>query len=271
VGALWPLPLGPAAMAGAPLRWQLWGYGWELVVTLVAAMFILVRINRHEHYVPSDALQHTVLEKPPYTPQGSEERKMAMKHLSRTSLAWYPLALALALLLLWGAGSRQETPRAPAVAVTIIQVTPRAIPIYKEYPGATDATETAAIRARVDGFIEQRLFEPGQLVKAHQLLYVLDQGLYHAEVQKTKAAVAKAEAELRFVKDKEGVEVLRSESRLTQSRAALVKVDWDVTRYRSMVKQEAAPQQDLDVALAQQQVLREDVNLRKAESDQTKL
>jgi membrane fusion protein (multidrug efflux system) len=169
-----------------------------------------------------------------------------MKHLSRASLSWYPLALALALSLLWGAGSSQETPRAQAVAVTVIQVTPRAIPLYKEYPGSTDATETTAIRARVDGFVEQRLFDTGQLVKANQLLYVLDQGLYHAELQKAKAAVAKAEAELRAVKDNEAVEVLRAESRLTQSRAALVKVDRDVTRYRSMVKQEAAPQQDLD-------------------------
>lgn len=196
---------------------------------------------------------------------------MAMKHLSRTSLAWYPLALALALLLLWGTGSGQETPRAPAVAVTVIQVTPRAIPLYQEYPGTTEASETVAIRARVDGFIEQRLFDAGQLVKANQLLYVLDQGLHQAELQKTQAAVAKAEAELRFVKDKESVEVLRSESRLTQSRAALVKVDRDVTRYRSMVQKEAAPQQDLEEALAQQQVLREDVNLHKAEVEQTKL
>jgi membrane fusion protein (multidrug efflux system) len=194
-----------------------------------------------------------------------------MKHLSRTSLVWSPLALALALLLLWETGSSQETPRAPAVAVTVIQVTPRAVPLYQEYPGATEATETVAIRARVDGFIEQRLFDAGQLVTADQLLYVLDQGLHQAELQKTKAAVAKAEAELRFVKDKEAVEVLRSESQLMQSRAALVKVDRDVTRYRSMVQKEAAPQQDLDEVLAQQQVLREDVNLRKAEAEQTKL
>jgi membrane fusion protein (multidrug efflux system) len=203
---------------------------------------------------------------------------MAMTLLSRTSLSWYPWALALALWLLWGAGctevksaSRQETPTAPAASVTIVQVNPRAVPVYKEYTGSTDATETAEIRARVDGFIEQRLFDAGQLVKANQLLYVLDQGIYRAEWQKTKAAVAKAEADLRFATEREGVEVLRAESRLTQSRAALVKADRDVARYRSLVKQEAAPQQDLDVALAQQQVLREDVNLRKAELEQTKL
>jgi membrane fusion protein (multidrug efflux system) len=181
-------------------------------------------------------------------------------------------------MLLWGVGctevnpaSRQETPSAPAVSVVVIQVTPRAIPTYNEYTGTTDAAETAEIRARVDGFIEQRLFEAGQLVKANQPLYMLDQGIHQAELQMPKAAVAKAEAELRLATEKEGVEVLRAESRMTQSRAALVKADRDVARYRSLVKQEAAPQQDLEVALAQQQVLRDDVSLRKAELEQSKL
>lgn len=199
-----------------------------------------------------------------------------MKKLSRTSLSWYRLGIALSLLLLCGAGcnevksaSKQETPSAPAVSVTVIQVNSRSVPIYSEYTGTTDATETAEIRARVDGYIEQRLFDAGQIVKADQLLYVLDQRTYNAELQRAKAGVAKAEADLRFAK--EGVEVLRAESRLAQSRAGLVKVDQDVARYRPLVKQEAAPQVDLDTALAQQQVLREEVNARKAELDQTKL
>ena len=184
--------------------------------------------------------------------------------------------VALSLWLIWGAGctevkseSQQETSNAPAVSVTVIQVSPRTIPIYNEYTGTTDATETAEIRARVDGYIEQRLFDAGQLVKPNQLLYVLDQRTYRAELQKAQAAVAKAEADLRFAK--EGVEVLRAESRLAQSRAALVKADQDVARYRPLVRQEAAPQQDLDAALAQQQVLREEVNARKAKLAQTKL
>ena len=166
-----------------------------------------------------------------------------MQHLSRTSPSWYPWALPLSLWLLLGAGytevksaSRQETPRAPAVSVTVIQVNPMAIPIYNEYTGTTDATGTAEVRARVDGYIEQQLFDTGQLVKAKQLLYVLDQRLSSAEVQKTKAAVAKAEVELRFAKEKEGVEVLHAESRLAQSRAPLVKADQDVAHYRAAVQ-----------------------------------
>jgi RND family efflux transporter MFP subunit len=201
---------------------------------------------------------------------------MATMQLSRTSLSWCLLAATLSFWLLWGAGctevksaSTQETPSAPAVSVTVIQVSPRTIPIFNEYTGTTDATETAEIRARVDGYIEQRLFDAGQLVKPNQLLYVLDQRTYRAELLKAKATVAKAEADLQFAK--EGVEVLRAESRLAASQAALVKADQDVARYRPLVKKEAAPQIDLDTSLAQQQVLREEVNARKAELTQTKL
>jgi membrane fusion protein, multidrug efflux system len=204
---------------------------------------------------------------------------MATTQLSRagfTWYSWYALTVVSVLLLIVAAGctevksaSQQETSSTPAVSVTVIQVSPRTIPFYSEYTGTTDATETAEIRARVDGYLEQRLFDAGQLVKASQLLYVLDQRTYSAELQKTKAAVLKAEADLRFAK--EGVEVLRAESRLAQSRAALIKADQDVARYRPLVRQEAASQQDLDSALAQQQVLREEVNARKAELEQTKL
>jgi membrane fusion protein, multidrug efflux system len=172
---------------------------------------------------------------------------MATRPLSRTSLSWYPLALTLTLPLLWGAGcsevksaSQREAPTALAAAVSVIQVKPRAAPVYKEYTGSTDATGTTEIRARVDGFIEQRLFDAGQLVKANELLHVLDQGVCNAELQKTKAAMAKAEAELRFAKEKEVVEAMRAESRLAQSRAALAKADQDVARYRSLVRKEAA-------------------------------
>jgi membrane fusion protein, multidrug efflux system len=199
-----------------------------------------------------------------------------MTQLNRTSLSWYAMAMTLSLLLIVVSGctevksaSTQETPSAPAVPVTVIQVNPRTIPIYNEYTGNTDATETAEIRARVDGYVDQRLFDAGQLVKADQLLYVLDQRTYRAELQKAKATVAKAEADLQFAK--EGVEVARAESRLAQSQAALVKADQDVARYRPLVRQEAAPQIDLDTAMAQQQVLREEVNARKAELTQTKL
>jgi membrane fusion protein (multidrug efflux system) len=165
--------------------------------------------------------------------------------------------------------TKPGSPSAPPPTVSVIEVSPKALPLYTEYTGTTDALETVEIRARVDGFIEQKLFHGGQVIKTGERLYLLDQRTFIAEVQKAKAAVAKAEADLRYAK--EGVEVFRAESRLAQSRAALIKAEQDVARYAPLVKEQAASQQDLDGSIAQRDVSREEVAARKTELTQTKL
>ena len=176
---------------------------------------------------------------------------------ARTRITFSALAWAMSLLGLLcftvlpvaRAQTKPAAPGAPPVTVSVIEVSPRALPLYTEYTGTTDALETVEIRARVDGFIEQKLFNGGQVIKAGERLYLLDQRTFIAELQKAKAAVAKAEADLRYAK--EGVEVFRAESRLAQSRAALVKAEQDVARYRPLVTAGGGPQQDLDAAVAQ--------------------
>ncbi len=73
-------------------------------------------------------------------------------------------------------------PSAPPPTVSVIEVSPKALPLYTEYTGTTDALETVEIRARVDGYIEQKLFDGGQLVKAGERLYLLDQRTYNRRV-----------------------------------------------------------------------------------------
>lgn len=188
-----------------------------------------------------------------------------------------PLAVALSLLLLLGFAVSQAVrsqtkpapPSAPPVTVTVMEVRPKTHRLYTEYTGTTDALDTVEIRARVDGYIEEKRFRGGQIIKAGELLYVLDQRLFSAEVQKAQADVAKAQADLRFAK--EGVEVLRAQSKLAQSRVHLIKTEKDVARYEPLVKEEAASQQDLDVAIAARDVAREEVAARKTDLEQTKL
>src|SRR4029453_503214 len=146
---------------------------------------------------------------------------------ARTKITFYALALAVSLLVLLcftvlpvvRAQPKPGPPSAPPVTVSVIEVTPKALPLYTEYTGTTDALETVEIRARVDGFIEQKLFNGGQGIKGGEPLYLLDQRTFLADVQKAKAAVDKAVADLQYAK--EGVEVFRAESRLAQSRAGL--------------------------------------------------
>ena len=200
-----------------------------------------------------------------------------MAQNARTSVIVSLCVLALSLLSLLcfsmlpvaHSQTKPGPPSAPPVTVSVIEVSPKALPLYTEYTGTTDALETVEIRARVDGFIEQKLFNGGQVIKAGERLYLLDQRTFSAEVQKAKAGVAKAEADLRYAR--EGVEVFRAESRLAQSRAGLIKTEQDVARYAPLVKEQAASQQDLDGAIAQRDVAREEVAARQTELTQTKL
>ena len=114
-----------------------------------------------------------------------------------------------------------------AAHVSVIEVSPKA-PLYTEYTGTTDALETVEIRARVDGFIDQKLFNGGQVIKAGERLYLLDQRTFIAEVQK---ASRRGEGRSGPAVCQRGVEVFRAESRLAQSRAALIKTEQDVARY----------------------------------------
>src|SRR5215216_4887731 len=108
-----------------------------------------------------------------------EERtpRMGQNARTRVAVSLYVFALSLLLLLCFSRPqvARSQTkpgaPSAPPPTVSVIEVSPKALPLYTEYTGTTDALDTVEIRARVDGYIEQKLFNGGQLIKAGERLY----------------------------------------------------------------------------------------------------
>lgn len=115
----------------------------------------------------------------------------------RTSVIASLGVLALSLLLLFCfsvlpvaySQTKPGPPSAPPITVSVIEVSPKTLPLYTEYTGTTDTLDTVEVRARVDGFIEQKLFRGGQVIKAGERLYLLDQRTFNAEVQKANAAL----------------------------------------------------------------------------------
>lgn len=169
-----------------------------------------------------------------------------------------------------GSGEKKAAAGAPpAFPVSVIKVEPKDVPIQQEYIGKTFSLNTVQINARVNGYVDQWLFRPGDLVKQNQLLYVIDQRTYQAEVQRVQAEVARAEAQLSFAK--EGVEVLRAESQLAQAEATLIKADQDVERVKPLVSQRALPEQDLDAVNAAQKIARSNFRAMEATLKQVRL
>ncbi len=169
--------------------------------------------------------------------------------------------------------SKGESPKAgptfppPPVAVMIVQ--PEDVPIYTEYAAQTFARDMVEVRGRVDGYIEQRLFQVGSDVQAGQPLYELDRRPYQADVAKARGDVAQSEANLEFAKKQ--VALIQAEADLAQANANLLKAKQDVDRLQPLVKEEAAAQQDLDNALAAFQANQANVNAKKANVEQTRL
>jgi membrane fusion protein (multidrug efflux system) len=104
---------------------------------------------------------------------------------------------AVALGLLGACGQQEETSAAappPAPAVTVIPVVPTEITPGVEFNGRVVAVDEVQLRARVTGFLEQRLFEEGADVAAGDLLFVIERGPYQAVVAQRQAELASAEA-----------------------------------------------------------------------------
>lgn len=122
--------------------------------------------------------------------------------LSRSSRVIAPLAIVAAVALVWIAvgasgGERESLQNAPAeVGVTAFTVRAHSIPYAPGYIGRTEASQKVEIRARVRGFLNERLFREGSTVSADDELFKIDRRPFEAEVAVGKARIAAAEARL---------------------------------------------------------------------------
>lgn len=90
-----------------------------------------------------------------------------------------------------------ETPKAPSpVPVSVSEVVSATVAAWDDYSGRLEAVGRVDVRSRVSGAIESVHFREGALVKAGDLLVVIDPAPFSAEVQRTQAGVAAAEARL---------------------------------------------------------------------------
>ncbi len=81
-------------------------------------------------------------------------------------------------------------------AVSVATVGSRSLTDNSDYVGQIVATEKVAIVARVTGVLEQQLFTEGSTVKQGDLLYVLEQPPYQADLKSKQAQVAQYQAQL---------------------------------------------------------------------------
>ncbi|MBS0393265.1 MAG: efflux RND transporter periplasmic adaptor subunit [Proteobacteria bacterium] len=93
-------------------------------------------------------------------------------------------------------GSSTGRPPGGATPVTVVTLKSGPVELTRELPGRTAAFLVSEVRPQATGIVKARLFSEGASVKAGQALYQLDDSLYRAQFESSRAAVAKAEAAL---------------------------------------------------------------------------
>ncbi len=114
-------------------------------------------------------------------------------HGRRASGGPFTRLSALLLVLARPAGAAAGGP--PPPTVTVAQPVVKRITEWDEYTGRFVAKQRVEVRARVSGYLDSVHFAEGQLVDAGQLLFVIDQRPFVAQVERARADVARAQTQ----------------------------------------------------------------------------
>lgn len=150
-------------------------------------------------------------------PQYSVYQHFLRSHLRSSS------GIVLLSLFLTACGENEVHIEPKLVVVEKVQTA--TVPLYGNYIGVTQASLDVEVRARVDGFVEEKRFVDGSAVSAGELLYQIDNKPYVAVVNRLNA-------------------------KLASQQAIVEKADRDVKRLKPLYEQDAASQLDYDTALS---------------------
>ena len=169
-----------------------------------------------------------------------------MQALRRATLRGL-IFLLPATLVACGKPAQGPPPRGPST-VTVMTIAPREVPVSYEFVAQTQSPRAVNIQARVAGFLDRRVYIEGSVVKAGQVLFLMDKKPFQAQLDQAKAA-------------------------LQQQNAAMENAKANLTRTKPLVEQDALSPKDLDdatgqyrqaaaaVEQAQQQVVQAQLNL----------
>jgi membrane fusion protein, multidrug efflux system len=152
------------------------------------------------------------------------------------------LLAAILGVLSGGALAQTATGGPPAVGVT--RVERQQIIQSDEFIGRIQAVGRVALVARVSAFLEKRLFVEGSEVKQGDLLYVLEQPPFQAQVDADQANVAQLEAQHTYAEQ----QLARAQALLRTPAGQQQSVDQTLSTERSLAAQVATAQAQLQQA-----------------------
>ncbi|MGV8931680.1 MAG: efflux RND transporter periplasmic adaptor subunit [Luteimonas sp.] len=134
-----------------------------------------------------------------YLARSGTPRWDTSRALIHAPIATFALASLLAVAI--SACSSEAAPNAaapPAPEVTVATVLSKQVQQWDNFTGRVAAVETVDLRPRVSGYVQQVVFKEGQEVHKGDLLFVIDQRPYRAELDQAQAQLQRARSEARL-------------------------------------------------------------------------
>ncbi|MBB3176506.1 efflux RND transporter periplasmic adaptor subunit [Variovorax sp. Sphag1AA] len=104
--------------------------------------------------------------------------------------------LCAAVLLSACSKSEPEKAAPPPTEVSALTVKAQTVPVTYEFVGQTESSQQVEIRARVNGFLEKRVYTEGTFVEPGQVLFRMDVKPFEASLKAAKAELAQQQARL---------------------------------------------------------------------------
>jgi membrane fusion protein (multidrug efflux system) len=156
------------------------------------------------------------------------------------------LTLSLSVFLV-ACGKEEAKPQVrPATEVTVIKVEPKDTAVSSEFVGQTESSRQVQIVARVNGFLDKRVYTEGSLVKAGDIMFLQDPKPFQASLNSAKGAVTQHQA------------------RLQTARA-------DLARVKPLAELNALSQKDLDDATGREQSTSAALQMAEADLEKAQL
>jgi membrane fusion protein (multidrug efflux system) len=142
------------------------------------------------------------------------------------------------------AETAQQAAPPPPPAVTVTPVATKDVSRGFDFVGRVVAIDKVDLRARVAGFLEQRLFTEGQDVKVGDLLFVIEQAPFKAQIEQAKADLASAQANAQNT----GIQLARAETLVKQQNIPVATRDDRATADAAAKARVQETQAALDIA-----------------------
>jgi membrane fusion protein, multidrug efflux system len=170
---------------------------------------------------------------------------MAGQRWSESPFTWLLAVGTAAMLAACNRGPATPPANGP-VNVTTVTIVAHDEPIVPEFVAQTQSSQSVNIQARVAGFLDHRVYTEGSIVKAGQVLFLMDRKPFQAQVDANRAA-------------------------LTSSEAAMQVAEANLARTKPLAAQQALSQKDLDDATGQYEQSRAAVEQARAQLQQAEL